>query len=45
MDELTDHLHRGVATLNAHYPAIGSEYAKLEQVANLQPDDTNKSGI
>lgn len=43
MEDLQDHLHRGVATLNANYPDIGSEYQKLDQVANLQPGTQAKS--
>ncbi len=32
-----DHLHRGVAALNTYDPAIGKEYTKLDQAAELKP--------
>ena len=37
MASLADHLHRGVAALNDHDPAIGKEYGKLDQVSQA-PD-------
>ena len=34
LESMGDHLHRGVAALNDHFPAIGKEYAKLNEASN-----------